>query len=706
MTFGRHKRLLLGFLALLAPLPLPLNDVIGWPALIGYWLAVGLFLYRAWMDTGGWLPNWAMNLLAIGYLPLFALDLGVLWRGRILQPVVHLLLFALAVKLFSLKREKDKWQTVLVLVFLFLAATGTSVHPAVLLYVVTFLAGMLLLLSRFVAYDMLAVHARRAPMVERVPLRGFVSGGVIFTLVAAIPLFIFLPRLRSPYVMGPGGGYGELTQVATFQDEMRLDGVGRVRGSRAVVMRLSYESPPPPTHGPRVKVMTYDIFVDDQWQRRARAREGLRTVARQPDGYFALGPGRVESWMEAWMEPFSGRNLGIPVDGVELDLIPTAVESFVTGVTGPNLLMDGSGVVSLPFPRDRMVRYRVGLARGDRLAVGWPATRSDLEAAVDSSHISPAIAELAGQVMGEGEAGVRAERAERYLSTSLEYTTDLIGTPEGEKIETFLFDIRRGHCELFATSMVLMLRSQGIPARLAAGFLGAEYNPIEGYYIVRQSNAHAWVEAFVEGAGWQVYDPTPAAGRPTGTEAGWSALAAQLYDYLVFRWDRYILTFGLADQVGLVASLRDLWQSVSAWFASDPAAAPEIQQTSPPRVPALALEADPAERDAPAPWLPLTVALALVTAGFLWLQRRRFDATAAYVRLRERLRPEFGRRLESVPPLAVAGHLAERFPRTERPARRLVDLYLTESFGGRRLSAAEVREARRLLRQALSRKAV
>ena len=62
--------------------------------------------------------------------------------------------------------------------------------------------------------------------------------------------------------------------------------------------------------------------------------------------------------------------------------------------------------------------------------------------------------------------------------------------------------------------MVLMLRSQGIPARLVTGFLGGEYNPFEGYYIVRESNAHAWVEACMPGEGWRIFDPTPPAGRP------------------------------------------------------------------------------------------------------------------------------------------------------------------------------------------------
>ncbi|MCZ6726604.1 MAG: transglutaminaseTgpA domain-containing protein [Acidobacteria bacterium] len=706
MTFGRPKRLLLGMLALLAPLPLPFNQVIGWPSLVTFWVAVGLFMRRAWQDSGGWLPNWMMNLLALGYLPVLFFDVTALSRGRILQPVVHLLLFALAVKLFALRRERDKWQTLLVVFFVFLAATGTSVHPAVVLYIVAFLTLALLLLSRFTSFEMLSRHARRAPEMESVPLAGFVTGSVIFAILAAIPLFVFLPRLRSPYVLGPGGGYGSLTQVSSFQDVMRLDGIGRVRGSRAVALRLTYETPPASSHEARIKVMTYDRFENEQWSRRVRRprRNEKRLISRQPDGFYPLGREPVYSWMEVWMQPFRGVGLAIPVDAVELDVIPTALEKLVSGATGSPVLLDDSGVVELSFGRPTMVRYRVGLAEAPRTAVTSPLLALAPELELDPGGVTPRIAALAAEVMGEGTMLERGRRLETHLAETFEYTTDLIGAPEGESIETFLFENRRGHCELFASSMVLMLRSQGVPARLATGFLGAEYNPIEGYYIVRQSNAHAWVEAHDEARGWRVFDPTPPAGRPMASEAGLAQLVSQLYDFLLFRWDRYILTYGLADQVGFVASLRELWLTITGWFGGDGEAAAElVSRPAPLADPATVPEEELPAQMTPAAWWPLGLGLLLVTGGFFWYQHQRFDATVAYLRLRERLRPELGPRLESVPPLAMVQRYVDRYPHCARPARELVELYLGESFAGRRLSAEQVRRARELLRLALRR---
>ena len=139
MSFGKEKRLLLGLLALLAPLPLPFNEVLEWPVLLLYAGAVAIFLRRAWRDPGTWMPGWVMNVLGLAYLPLLYIDLVVRWSGQLVRPVIHLALFAVGVKLFALRQERDKWHVVIGVFFLFLAAMGTSVHPSIMLYLAAFL---------------------------------------------------------------------------------------------------------------------------------------------------------------------------------------------------------------------------------------------------------------------------------------------------------------------------------------------------------------------------------------------------------------------------------------------------------------------------------------------------------------------------------------------------------------------------------------
>lgn len=76
---------------------------------------------------------------------------------------------------------------------------------------------------------------------------------------------------------------------------------------------------------------------------------------------------------------------------------------------------------------------------------------------------------------------------------------------------------KRGHCEYFATAMVILLRSIGIPARLVTGYAAGDYNPLTGYFEVRRLNAHAWVEAHFPEYGWVTFEPTPSFELPKET---------------------------------------------------------------------------------------------------------------------------------------------------------------------------------------------
>ncbi len=89
----------------------------------------------------------------------------------------------------------------------------------------------------------------------------------------------------------------------------------------------------------------------------------------------------------------------------------------------------------------------------------------------------------------------------------------------GDTVDQFLFDTRRGFCEHYASSFALLMRAAGVPARVVTGYQGGEYNQIGNYLIVRQSDAHAWTEVWIEGDGWVRIDPT-AAVSPDRIEQG------------------------------------------------------------------------------------------------------------------------------------------------------------------------------------------
>lgn len=706
MIYAREKRLLLGWLALLAPLPLPFNAILGWPQLVAYEVVVAAFLVRAHRDPGGWLPAWAMNVLAVAYVPYFLFDLRVLSHGRLVAAVTHLMLFTVLVKLFGLRRERDKWQTAIAVFFLFLAAMATSVHPTIVLYLTAYLAVSLLLFTRFAHLHLMAgfaVPARElAPdkgTPAQVPLRSFLAVATVASLVLAVPLFAFMPRVKNPIVTGSGRGFGTLGSATGFSDAVTLDTIGSVRESREVAMRLHYEGDLPPAHEMRFRGGAFEVYRDGSWS--PRERGGRRWVGRW-GREVRLGAGTPEQWLEVYLRPVTGSAVMVPVDGI----VVRHEEDDVSFYTDDLEIIRRAGGMGDVF------EYRVGLGEGPVLRGLTPlpegfGPEEVSDAARDASEVSPAVAELAAEVAGEGTAWEQAQRIESHLSSEYVYSLDFLGQGGGDDpIEAFLFDRREGHCEYFASSMVLMLRSVGVPARLATGFLGAEHNPLEDYWVVRQSNAHAWVEAHLPERGWTMFDPTPAGGRPARVETGWASLAGQAWDYFLFRWDRYVLTYGFRDQMSFLALAHGVWRDFLGLFdgggGEEPEPAPPAQEEL--------LEVEPAAPVAPeeAPWtraapvLALAALLALLGAWLALRRARRLPSGAeAYRRLRRSARRAGLPVRETDPPLGFGAAFARRFPTAARPGRAVVDLYVRESYGAEELDETQRHRLRHSLGEIL-----
>ena len=176
--------------------------------------------------------------------------------------------------------------------------------------------------------------------------------------------------------------------------------------------------------------------------------------------------------------------------------------------------------------------------------------------------LDPRIPELAQQITGsETSPYLRALAIERYLSTHYDYTLQLPSQPPADPIADFLFHRRRGHCEYFASSMAILLRTVGIPSRIITGFRGAQFNQLNANYIVRASDAHSWVEAYIPGAGWTTFDPTPAGDAAAATL--WTRY--QLYlDAAREFWREWIVNYDAGHQQALsLAAVRQTRNRVS-----------------------------------------------------------------------------------------------------------------------------------------------
>ena len=178
------------------------------------------------------------------------------------------------------------------------------------------------------------------------------------------------------------------------------------------------------------------------------------------------------------------------------------------------------------------------------------------------------IAELARSfAAGAADDLARARDIERHLRSDYGYTLELPDREVADPLANFLFARRQGHCEYFASSMAVMLRSLGIPARLATGFQSGVYNPVSDLWLVRASDAHSWVEAWIPGYGWTTFDPTPA-----DPNAGGLSLLPQLSLYLDAAgtfWQEWVITYDLTRQGTLAFRMEQGAQSVGIrWFAT------------------------------------------------------------------------------------------------------------------------------------------
>src|SRR5262249_25950658 len=181
------------------------------------------------------------------------------------------------------------------------------------------------------------------------------------------------------------------------------------------------------------------------------------------------------------------------------------------------------------------------------------------------AQVDPRVRDLSQRLAADKDPLDAAAAVERWLSRSLTYTRELPGE-QRDPIAHFLFESRRGHCELFSSAMVVLLRLSGIPARNVTGYYGGVRSSA-GYFAVRAGDAHSWVEVYVPGAGFVPFDPTPPSGRGGLGRGLWSSLVLA-WDGLAQRWRAFVVDYALLSQQRTVSqvvqALREAGRRLSA----------------------------------------------------------------------------------------------------------------------------------------------
>ena len=199
---------------------------------------------------------------------------------------------------------------------------------------------------------------------------------------------------------------------------------------------------------------------------------------------------------------------------------------------------------------------------------------SDLSPAADAQPLPlvlPSVSlgrvrNLTDRIAGRGPALEQAKAIEAYLQKNYRYSTDFGDRVPENPVDYFLFERRQGSCGHFASAMAVMLRLRGISSRVVAGYRQGEWNGPAQAIVVRERDAHAWVEAFIQGQGWMTFDPTPVHNATGMLHSTFFTRLREYDDYFSLLWSQFVIQYDLYTQIRAYENLRGVSSRLaSAW---------------------------------------------------------------------------------------------------------------------------------------------
>ena len=489
-------------------------------------------------------PRWLLIILAIlttagvivTYVPFLRQDASV-----------ALLALMMALKSLELRTLRDA--TVAICLGYFLIITNFLYSQTIL--TATFMA----IVMAWLIATMVSLQDHRGYLA---PERALRTAGLL--MVQAVPLmlalFLFFPRVQGPVFGLP---QAISTGVTGLSDNMSPGDLANLGLSDEVAFRVEFHTPPPPSvqmywRGP----VLWD-FDGRTWTLGSIASSQERARLQHPDTVeYAV---TLEAHHMRWL--------------FAIDL--------------PNRIPAGARLTpDYQLLSDQPVRVRKRYEMSSRLAstIDEDPSPAALRRALRlPSGSNPRATELGRQIRAESATPREAvDRVLNIFRTQLFFYT-LVPPELGRyPVDEFLFETKRGFCEHYASAFVVLMRAAGIPARVVTGYQGGEMNPLSDYLIVRQSEAHAWAEVWLEGEGWQRVDPT-AAVSPARVEAGVAAALPQgeplplsvrtdlrllkqlrfTLDAVTNSWNQWVLGYTPDRQLSLMERLglgKPTWQTL------------------------------------------------------------------------------------------------------------------------------------------------
>ena len=503
------------------------------------------------------LEGWVQLVLFVAFVAFFLID-GMVFTDFV-SATVHLLLLVSLVKVFTLEAERDYLILYCISFGYLLFASAYTISIAFLGTLILYVFAAILTFILFESKQ--AYEENRSAYFS---LKGYANVALVITMLIvliSVPIFVVIPRVS--FGLFRVDRALDLN-MSGFSDKVSLGDIGQIMVNSSVVMRVrvgaELDRLPPDL---KWRGISLDHYDGRDWSNTRDQYRRLRRSSRFGGILVSEDRRNDENLLEQdiFLEPFS-------------DVIFAAPEMILISGDALNrtlMFEDGNDSVGVYRRMRGPLRYIVYsdlMSRAEKLAVPLEGSAPEeiQNRYLQLPELHPAVYQLAEEITAGYTGSIeKALAIERFLQDNYGYSLDNRSASADDPLYDFLMESRVGHCEYFAASQAIMMRIIGIPTRVVNGFRRGELNGFSDYFIVRQSDAHSWVEGYFPGPGWMEFDSTPVvdAGPQGFALTRW---ASQLMDSVDALWVEIIM-FDRISQIGAFRSLRSnvgsTWSQIS-----------------------------------------------------------------------------------------------------------------------------------------------
>lgn len=470
------------------------------------------------------IPRTFLNTVAILIVVVMSVRINL---SDLVTPVVETLLILLSLKLLEDKKFRDYMQVYLLITLIFAGYSLMSLSLMFMVYLVLYL-----FLLNFSIIILTYYNEDRNISITPQQLKTiFIKSSIIplFSIPLTFMFFFLIPRTNYPLLnILPAQSKGK----TGFSDNVSLGEVSSIQEDNETVMRINMEY----VGEIYIRGITFNSFDGRSWKN--TLPDSLRVRREFMSGKTVQYTAYLEPTYDVYLF-----TVDIPIQ-IDLgkftkDYYPYTKKDMTIVTTMPvnnRIMYSGKSVIADRYTEETPLGYYLTLP----------------------SNLSPDVINYAKNFNSDNP----SKTAVNILKELYRFEYSLTDLPVGQnQLEKFLFVKKKGNCEYFATTMALILRINGVPSRVVGGYRTSTYNQLGKYYLVKQKDAHMWVEAYIDGQ-WVRFDPTPPARNAVINSIERPSKIKLLIDSINYYYNAFIINYDFSKQMKVYAGIKEKFSQI------------------------------------------------------------------------------------------------------------------------------------------------